>query len=318
MRLASLVSVLVLLTACGAESTDDVVADEATPVVDQDPSGPPSDREEDPVEVTPDVSLFGLSPVESVSLQGVWIGTTDYTERESFSDYYLSYAGTRTFIIKLDQRSQSSDGTQVYYDVVNCFGNEKSGSYNIDDDSAVILGRSLNVQTFNLMTGTSSISEHGDDDSGAEDWTWIKISNSTADIGQVVTSVDLNNDALSDPEPVTHSLKSFCRDTYTKSPVGRNFADETVSLDELGFENNTNYIFASYESGYMDAYLGPELEHFDYVDSDTETMSLSVINATLPEYNATYYVSGADYEVNGFSKGSYDMNANISVVIPHL
>jgi hypothetical protein len=314
-QLASLATALLLLTACGAESTGDTDSGGGNPILDQD-SLPPVDNEEPPKEITPDVSLHGLSPVNSTNLEGIWIGTTDYTERDSFPDYYLSYEGNRTFIIKLEKRGQSIDGTQTYFDVANCFGNEKSATFKHDENSAIVLGRSLDVQTFNVMTGTSTIAEHGDDNSGDEDWTWVKISNSTADIGQVVTSVNLLRDTVVDPAPVTHSLKSFCRDTYTKTPVGRNFAAETLSLDELGFVNNGNYIFASYEGGYMDSYLGPELNHFGYVDSDEETMSVSVANATLPEYSATYYVSGSNYQDNNFSKGAYDMNAKISVVIP--
>ncbi|MAY15989.1 MAG: hypothetical protein CMI06_11695 [Oceanospirillaceae bacterium] len=318
------VSAFLILTACGGGASGSSDSEQGAPSSgdqgsgqsgsgEEPGSGEESDKEQ---ETTPDVSIHGLSPIASTRMAGIWIGSTEYTEKEEFGDYYLDIAGNRTWIIKLTERSQSADGSTVYYDIVNCYGNQKSGSYKKTTDTAVILGRSMDVTTFNVMTGSSDVSEHGDDKTGDEDWTWIKISDSTADLGSIVTTVDLADENLADPAPFVNNLKSFCQDTHTKTPVGRTFDSETISLDLFGFGDNKNYIFSRYVGGYMDAYLGPQHEHFDYVDSKGETMSYSVSNATVPEYTATYYVSGNNYKEGIYSRGAYDMKADIVVSVP--
>lgn len=303
------------LVACGSGSSGEGEAQKDTSEQESQQSG--DDAQKD---TATSISLHGLSPVESDNLAGIWIGETEYTEKESFTDYHYDYAGTRTMIIKMVKSGQSSDGTRTFYDVVNCYGNEKHGSYNSEENSAVLLSRQLSVQNFNQMTGTSVIAEHGDEDSGNENWAWIKISNSTADIGQTLTTVSLLNDDQTDPEPMAHGLKSFCRDSHSKTPVGRNLGVETIDLDLYGLANNKNYIVAKYASGYEDAYVGPLSLNLNNQD---QTFSREVSNAAISEYQVSYSIEGQNYEeydqyYNKRTRGPYEMTISASVVVPSL
>ncbi len=247
------------------------------------------------------LSADGLTPVNgSDSIIGTWIGATDYIETQSNTGYTSKYQGSRLVVLQINSNGVGG------YSLTDCDGNNQSVILTEQENvmRASVLGRDLLVSNFNEMSGTSTISEWGDQ--GEEDWSWVKVSNASESIGSVLIDFQPNDGAVLTE---TTDLLSLCRESLTYSDTDNDtwttIADSGAFMTAQGVEK---FIVHMDSDGWANLYL-PALRVDAYSDEGS-SVELNIKNASAANYKVDYASSGSTSVA-----GAYTFNATLTVQI---
>lgn len=223
------------------------------------------------------LSVKNLTPVAgSDTIIGTWVGATDFVETSTGA----TYTGTRVVTVQI-----TDDGAGGY-ELISCKStHEKDVELDVNTGEVTALGRDFVMTNFNEMTGTSTKAEWGS--SGQEDWSWVKVSNSTDGMGSITSNYTISNGQVS----TTSELSALCRESYTYKDAVSSW---TTLADRAAYDNNgTQYFYAGKDSdGWRNAEV-PELGIS--VDSDEVNADLTVGSDSVTAYKASYSVTESTY-----------------------
>ena len=243
-------------------------------------------------------SVDGLAAVEgSTSIAGIWVGATAYVETESGSftnesgdtiPYTDTYTGSRMVTYMIN--GNDAEG----YTFTDCDSNNPTVDYEPSTATVTVDGRELQMSNFNQMSGTSTEAEWGSE--GQENWSWIKVSNSTDNIGSFI--VNLSSPDIAQSNDIGTDLLALCRESYVfDSTWGDGWTTQynKGAYAEEGGSDDWFYVRED-SDGFKSAYFGLLNRS---VNSDTGSVSMSVQNSSATEYKATYTGSEEGATVTG-------------------
>jgi hypothetical protein len=250
------------------------------------------------------LSVDGLTPLNgSDSIIGTWVGAADFTEVGTSDDYVETYTGSRMTVVQVP-----SNGTGGY-ELLDCNGDNSSVTYSIETNELSALGRDFIVTNFNEMTGKNSGLDsrewaYGNSVTAEEDWDWVKLSNSTGNIGTVVTNYSVSVGST-DTEA---DLVALCRESVLYSDTeGYSWATQQNS-GAVEYNNSTSKFEVQIDSdGWKSAYVA--LASINE-DSDTGTIGMNVQDASPEQYKVVYSSTGTG------QYGAYTFNGVLTVAIP--
>ena len=230
------------------------------------------------------LSTKGLTPISgSDSIIGTWIGATDYVETISSEGGTGTYTGSRQVIVQIDSNGVGG------YSLTDCENDTTSVILDAETSAVTALDRNFVMTDFNRMTGTSTKAEWGTE--GQENWAWVKVSNTTDNIGSVEFSyLSSSLGGIDD----SAEILSLCRESLAYSDT---VGDSWTTIEDKGAYSYQN-VTGGYEvridsDGWEEAEFDGALSisAHNYDNSATDTIELSVKNSAALDYEVTYTVA---------------------------
>ncbi len=242
---------------------------------------------------TQQFTVSGLTPVSSTSIEGTWVGVADFVDT-SLSGLG-TYTGQRIYVLQIE--SHGSNG----YITNECRGGHPEWivDFNPKTNELSTLGRDFIVSNFNEMSGTSTVSFWGQYTKGDESWNWVKVSNTTTNIGTVA----LEYSSL--PGSVAGELKSLCREfgQITRAN-GMSYSTTESSAIYIGSDGESeSLIFTMDPDGSKNMYIS----HYG-LNSYTENEGMAELtenNSSLMSYVVNYSATTSEYRLTA------DLTVNI-------